>query len=377
MAADGTVAGAGARRQTVSMARTEPIDLSEPTRPHRAWLALTGWLAVAAVFAIILRTQERLPLPNALAGAFMYFSVLAVLVWLACQADARFGLWRQTPLKAFGMHAAIGVVALAIWAATQVGLMRVLVGPNFWRLVYDGTWMFQLLTVGTTYAAAVGLGLTFQGFEREQQRRQREGQLEIAAREAELQAIKAQLQPHFLLNSLNSVLALIRHDPAAAEQMLGRLASLLHGVFDRLDQPFVPLAPELDMLRDYLEVERMRFDDRLRFEIRLDSKAEAILVPPLLLQPLVENAVKHGIEPHTHPGTITIVARLADDRLQIAIADTGEGADSSTAAGTGRGIELTRRRLKSVYGEDAELRMERVSSGFRVSLDLPARIDAV
>jgi LytS/YehU family sensor histidine kinase len=98
-------------------------------------------------------------------------------------------------------------------------------------------------------------------------------------------------------------------------------------------------------------------------------------VPPLLLQPLVENAVKHGIEPHRRPGTITIDARLANGRLQIAIADTGEGPNGAATAATGRGIELTRRRLDSVYGKDAELRMERVSSGFRVSLDLPARID--
>jgi Histidine kinase/Histidine kinase-, DNA gyrase B-, and HSP90-like ATPase len=359
------------------MAGSEPIDLTEPTRQHRAWLVLAGWLAVAAVMALILRTQARLPLPNALAGAFMYFSVLGVLVWLACQADARFGLWRQTPPKAIGVHAAVGVTALTIWAATQVSLMRLFVGRNFWRLVYDDTWMFQLLIAGTTYAAGVGLGLTFQRFERERLRRQREAALEVVAREAELQAIKAQLQPHFLLNSLNSVLALIRHDPFAAEQMLGRLASLLHGVFDRLDQQFVPLAPELDMLRDYLEVERMRFDDRLRFDIRLDADAGAVLVPPLLLQPLVENAVKHGIEPHTRPGTITIDARLANGRLQIAIVDTGEGLDSATSVGTGRGIELTRRRLDSVYGNGAELRMERLSSGFRVSLDLPARVDVV
>ena len=86
------------------MAGTDPIDLTEPSRSHRAWLALAGWLAVAAVFAAILRTQERLPLPNALAGAFMYFSVLGVLVWLACLADARLGLWRQPPLKAIGVH---------------------------------------------------------------------------------------------------------------------------------------------------------------------------------------------------------------------------------------------------------------------------------
>ena len=358
------------------MAGTDPIDLTEPARPRRAWLVLAGWFAVAAVFATILRTQERLPLPNALAGAFMYFSVLGVLVWLACQAHARVGLWRHTPLKAIGVHVALGITALSLWAATQVGLMRLFVGSDFWRLVYDDTWMFQLLTAGLTYAAGVGLGLTFQGFERERLRQQREGQLEVVAREAELQAIKAQLQPHFLLNSLNSLLALIRHDPAAAEQMLERLASLLHGVFDRMDQHFVPLAPELDMLRDYLEVERMRFD-RLQFDIRLDSNAAAVLVPPLLLQPLVENAVKHGIEPHPRPGTITIDARLVNGRLQVSIADTGEGLDNATTVGTGRGIELTRRRLDSVYGKDAELRMERVSSGFRVSLELPASIDGV
>jgi len=273
------------------------------------------------------------------------------------------------------VHTAVGIAALILWAATQIGLMRFFVGPDFWDVVYEDTWMFQLLTAGTTYAAGVGIGLTFQGFERERLRQQREGQLEVAAREAELQAVKAQLQPHFLLNSLNSLLALIRHDPAAAEQMLGRLASLLHGVLDRLDQQSVPLAPELDMLRDYLEVEQIRFDDRLTFDIQLDPNAAAILVPPLLLQPLVENAVKHGIEPHTRPGRITVDARLANGRLRIAIADTGDGPDGTTTSGTGRGIELTRRRLASVYGTDAALRMERSSSGFRVSLDLPANSD--
>ena len=360
----------------VNLAGTEPIDLTEPARPRVGWLALAGWSGVAAVMALILRTQEHLPLPRALAGAFQYFSVLGVLVWLACRADARLGLWRQAPLKAIGVHVALGVIALAVWAAIQIGLMRAFVGPDFWRLVYEDTWMFQLLMVGTTYAAGVGVGLTFQGFQRAQVREQREGQLEVIAREAELQAIKTQLQPHFLLNSLNSVLALIRHDPAAAEQMLQRLASLLHRVFDRLDREFVPLAPELDMLRDYLEVERMRFADRLRFDISLDPEAGAVLVPPLLLQPLVENAVKHGIEPYTHPGTITIDARLVRGRLQIAIADTGDGSDGGASGGTGRGIDLTRRRLDSLYGKAAaELRMERVPSGFRVSLDLPARID--
>jgi hypothetical protein len=361
----------------MTMMSGEPIDLTESARPHRAWLVLAGWSAVVMVMALVLRTQDGLPLARALAGASVQISVLGVLVWLACRADVRLGLWRQPPLKALTVHAAIGVAALMVWAAAQVGLMRVFVGPDFWRVVYADTWMFQWLTAGTTYAAGVGLGLTFQGFDRERLRQRREGQLEVAAREAELQAIKAQLQPHFLLNSLNSLLALIRHDPAAAEEMLGRLASLLHGVLDRLDQQFVPLRPELDMLRDYLDVEQMRFDDRLKFDIRIDPDAGAILVPPLLLQPLVENAVKHGIEPYARPGRITVDARLEHGRLQITIVDTGDGRDGPTTSGTGRGIELTRRRLASIYGADATLSMERGSSGFRVSLNLPANDDVV
>jgi hypothetical protein len=358
------------------MTGREPIELTEPARPQFGWLALAGWSAMTLVMTLILRTQAGLPLSSAVAGAFLYFSVLGVLVWLACRMDARLELWKRTPFTAIGVHAAIGVTALTLWSATQVGLLRLLVGPNFWGLVYANTWMFQLLTVGMTYAAGVGFGLTLRGFERERLRQHREGQLEIIAREAELHTIKAQLQPHFLLNSLNSVLALIRYDPSAAEQMLGRLASLLHGVFDRLDQPFVPLARELDMLRDYLEIERMRFEERLLFDVRVDPHAGSVLIPPLLLQPLVENAVKHGIEPHTRRGTITIEARLAEGRLQIAISDTGDGPGGAAAGGTGRGIDLTRRRLDSLYRKgEAGLRMEQLPSGFRVSLELPARVD--
>ena len=377
MGTDDALASVGSRPRTVGMAHREPIDLTEPGRPRVAWLVFPAWSAVAVVMALILRTQAGLPLPNALAGAFMYFSVLGVCVWLACRFDVRFGLWRQTPITAIAVHTGLGVIALTLWAATQAGLMRLFVGPGFWRSVYQDTWMFQLLIVGSTYVAGLGLGLAFQGFERERLRQEREGQFEVAAREAELQAIKSQLEPHFLLNSLNSVLALIRHDPAAAEEMVGRLASLLHRALERLNQQLMPLSSELDLLRDYLEVERMRFDDRLRFEIRLDSGAGGVLVPPLLLQPLVENAVKHGIEPYARPGTITIDARLARDRLRISIADTGDGGAATTAGGTGRGLELTRRRLDSVYGDEAALKTERVSSGFCVSLDLPATVDDV
>jgi LytS/YehU family sensor histidine kinase len=222
------------------------------------------------------------------------------------------------------------------------------------------------------YAAGIGLGLTVQGSDREREQQQREARLEVLAREAELTAIKAQLQPHFLFNALNSILALIEHDPPEARQMLIRLSSLLHSVFDRLDEPLVPLDRELEMIHEYLNIERIRFGDRMTFSIEAERTARDTPIPPFLLQPLVENAVKHGIEPSSRPAAVRITARLDNGRLRLSVADTGPGVNGTDPVGHGRGLALTRQRLESVYGARAfTMRAERVVGGFTVILDVP------
>ncbi len=212
-----------------------------------------------------------------------------------------------------------------------------------------------------------------ESFDREQLRRQREAELELLARDAELTAIKSQLQPHFVLNSLNSILALVAHDPTRAKAMLERLASFLQSVFDRLDEPLVLLERELDTVRDYLKIEQVRFGDRLRFAIDVDGATEQVAVPPFLLQPLVENAVKHGIQPYSRQGEVRVTARRRGARVHVAVSDTGGGPKVSRGT-NGRGIDLTRRRLRATYGDDgALLSMSREEGGgFAVSLDLPA-----
>ena len=352
------------------------IDLTERSPRARIWLVVAGWTVVAIVMALILRTQEHLPLAAGLLSSIYYYYLLGGLVWLMCRVDARFGLWKRAPLKACSIHVVLGVLGLAVWSLLQVALMRLSVGSNYWTNVYAGTWMYQLLSAAMTYAAGLGLGLAIQASDREKERQRREAQLEAAAREAEIAVIKSQLQPHFLLNSLNSILVLMKHDVAEAEQMVTRLASLLHSVFDRLDEPLVPLGPELEMIRNYLEIEQIRFQDRLRFTIHADDDAATVSVPPLLLQPIVENAVKHGVAPHARPGEICIKAHRADLRLQIAVTDTGDGPAHAGRQGTGRGLELTERRLDAVYGEGrAAMRMERSPGGFTVTLDLPVSAD--
>lgn len=356
---------------------TSTIDLTEGSRMRRFWLVVAGWTAVSVIYALVLRAQEGLPLIYGLPSGIYHHYVLGALVWMVCSIDARFELWKYTAPKVVGLHLGLGLLALSLHFLLEIGYQRFMVGEAYWEIVYHDTWMFQLLSVAMTYAAGVGLGLSVQAFDRDQERQRRDVQLQVAARETELAVIKAQLQPHFLLNSLNSILALIKHDAAEAEHMVTRLASLLHSVFDRLDQELVPLGPELDMVRDYLEIERIRFPDRLRFSVDGDDAVRCLQVPPLLLQPIVENAVKHGVAPHARPGEVCVHACRVGDRIHIAITDTGEGVSGVHVPGSGRGVELTARRLEAQYGEGmAAMRTEGTARGFTVTLDLPVIADA-
>ena len=346
------------------------IDLSDRLPLRRVWLIILAWAAIALVQAITLYSQQGLRFFDALVSAALNYSVMALLVWASCRLNVRWRLWSRPPLGALAAYLAVGLAGIVIWCTLELVAMRFWVGPYFWTIVFADTWMFQLLGTVFTYGAAFGLGLVVQTFDREHEAREREARLEATAHAAEIDAIKGQLRPHFLLNSLNSILALIDENPAEARRMIGRLSSLLHTVFDGLDEPVVPLGRELDMVRDYLEVEQIRFGDRLHFTVEADSTAVEALVPPLLLQPLVENAVKHGIEPSAGPGTLRVRAHTSGGRLLIQIANTVIGSHGRN--GTGRGLDLTRHRLRTVYGDErVDFRVGPDAGGFAASLDLP------
>ena len=255
------------------------LDLPGPRKRDRFWLVVAGWTAVAVINSVALDASAEVAFRDGFPGSIFSHAVLGTLVWYVCRAHVRLELWKWRALRALSIHAAVGVCTLALWGALEAAYTRLMVGENFWQLVYADSWMLQLLSAVSLYAAAVGVGVIVQGFDREQRRQQREAKLELLARDAELTAIKSQFQPHFLLNSLNSILALVEHDSTRAKAMLERLASLLQSVFDRLDEPLVPLHRELNTIRDYLEIEQVRFADRLRFTIEADVETRQVLVP--------------------------------------------------------------------------------------------------
>ena len=179
------------------------------------------------------------------------------------------------------------------------------------------------------------------------------------------------MHPHFLFNTLHAISSLVHKNPDAADEMISNLSELLRAALDTSDRQEVPLRQELDLLDRYLDIQQVRFGDRLRIEKHIDATALDAQVPTLVLQPLVENAIKHGIEPQPTPGIVTIRAERKDGTLRLVVRDNGGGAKKSAGQQEGIGIANTRSRLQELYGGRARLTLSSAADGFEVEILIP------
>ena len=223
------------------------------------------------------------------------------------------------------------------------------------------------------YLFAGALHYLLIAFERSRHAETEALQAQILSREAELRALRAQIQPHFLFNSLNSINALVGSRPEEARRVCVLLADFLRRTLVVGTRERVPFAEELTLVDDLLSIERVRFGDRLRYECVVEEGMREWLVPPLVLQPLVENAVTHGIAQCLDGGTVRLEARRKGDRLFVSI-ENPRDADAPRRPGTGIGLENVRRRLETTYGRAAEMRARPDPGSFRVELELPAEV---
>jgi two-component sensor histidine kinase len=213
-----------------------------------------------------------------------------------------------------------------------------------------------------------------------QQLRERERRtLELEARlmQSNLQTLKAQLQPHFLFNALNAIASLVRRKPHAAEDMIGSLSDFLRMTLDSGQQHEVPLRREIEFLGLYLEIQQARFGERLRIQKEIDPAALDVAVPTLILQPLVENSVRHGIEPRETGGTILIRAQRHETSLRLEVHDDGEGlkAGHLTALREGIGLSNTKARLQELYGDEHRfLITPTTDAGLTVAVEIPWQV---
>jgi len=333
-----------------------------------AWELLGGLLAVLLAFSGSFTWTAAASLAVPLA-AFYSFVCLGAF-WVCRAAPLRFrGLLgvAGAQLSAAAVSASLWLLASRLWAAAleNLGFFPDLIASQQRAApLLFGMGLLLFLLAAALHYMIVAL--------EESRRAETEAlRFQILSRDAELRALRAQIHPHFLFNSLNSINALIASRPEEARRMCLLLADFLRRSLALGIRERVPLAEELALAEDLLAIEKVRFGARLRFAPRVEEAALACLVPPLLLQPLVENAVTHGIAQVIEGGTVRLEARRGGERLHVTI-ENPRDAGAPGGKGTGIGIENVRRRLETLYGREAELRLHPVGDSFRVELELPA-----
>jgi two-component system LytT family sensor kinase len=228
------------------------------------------------------------------------------------------------------------------------------------------------------YWAVICVAHALEFYRRAQERERTASQLRVQLSRAQLDALQAQLHPHFLFNTLNGAATLMHRDVEGADQMLTNLADLLRVTLRHTGSDEIPLADELELLDRYLGIVRIRFRDRLTVTCEITPETRDALVPHFLLQPLVENALEHGIAQRPGPGVLEIRACRVGDRLRITVVDDGPGLRSHVSSGNGVGLANTRARLAQLYGAAQDLTLEPVSPtcGARATVTLPYRAAA-
>lgn len=365
------------------------VDLPAPARPRYGlrWPLVFAVATLLGVLSSALAVQFTRalgkPTPNwtslvILNGTYWYLWALFTpsIVWLS----QHFRLERQGLVRAILVH----VPSVALFSFAHIAAMA---GVQ-WCLLEPGrsfTWWIEVKRSALqnfdwetmTYWAIAGVSHAVLYYRESRDRALRASQLETQLVEAQMSALRQQLQPHFLFNTLHAISALMHRDVEAADRTLMQLSDLLRMTLENLGQQESTLKMELEFLSKYLEIEQTRFADRLVVRFDVEPDALDALVPTLLLQPLVENAIKHGFSKKSGPGHIDVRARADNGKLWIEVRDDGRGLSETalTALQKGIGVSTTRARLQHQFGADFRFEFHRLEEGVAVVVAVPWRTE--
>jgi signal transduction histidine kinase len=344
------------------------------------WYVL-AWELAGVGIAALLRMSEQAEWLGALSFALPICLVYAFAA-LSCYYVCRSLPWAQrrwpVAIALFGGAALLSALAWLGLGEAWDAVGRL--GPRnapFVALTPSG-WMLYFAAGFALYLVSLLAHDALVAFETVQDAARREAESRVLARDAELQVLRTQINPHFLFNSLNSISALTSSDPASARAMTVDLAQFFRRTLALAERERIPLGEELALSEHFLAIEQRRFGPKLRAELRVAPDAAGCLLPPMTLQPLLENAIKHGIRELDEGGTIAVDAAVREGWLHLSVAnpvadgDGGGGAETGAARGHGVGLRNLRERLAALYGGRARIDWRRADGRFTAEIALPA-----
>ena len=351
------------------------------------WLAIWG---IWVVFALIFTSQYALQMqlfPNdtsiwtvlswQLFSGNVWFLLTPLILWLGRTFPInKKKLWQNIPLHlVFSFLVTLFQQSIDAFVLPKLGYLESFQFTSYWQ-AYTTFLMVNFFFCLGIYWVTLGASLIIRYYQQARERELRTSQLEARLAESRLQVLKFQLQPHFLFNTLNTISELIYKDAESADQMITNLSDLLRLSLEKLEVQEVSLRQELDFLNKYLEIEQMRFHDRLKIEMQVESETLDATVPNMLLQPLVENAIKHGIAPLAQGGTVKISSARQNGNLLLNVSDNGVGLVDKDIKNIieGVGLRNTRARLQHLYGKEHHFELHPKEHGLELDLMLPYKV---
>lgn len=338
-------------------------------------LATVFWILYTVLYGLLIARGEGIPLIFAIGSqvvANLFLGLYSVPVWWLTVREMDDVHWGWVLLAHGGLaplYAWIGLESYFLFF--DAGL-----GGNLRATLADRyQWIF--LSNITVYVVQFAVYHLVRNVQRLRLKEQQASRLLAQAREQELAALKAQINPHFLFNTLNSISATVKKDPDRAREMIAKLADMMRYALDSTDRDLVSLRDEIGFVRQYLALERHRFSDRLDAEVDVDVGEEELdrSVPPMVLQPLLENALRHGIAPSEEGGTVRLIVTTENDHIRVRVEDTGVGPPDDQSLpenDEGLGLANTCARLEHAFGPDATLQTaSNTPSGFKVWFSIP------
>lgn len=358
-----------------------PTDDAQPSlpAPRITWRGVsiaTGlWLLYTMLLAAIITQAEGAPFKWALVGQFSESLIMAL---------ASVPIWWLVVRRMDGMHwgwiltAHLLLAPLYTWGTVELYLevSRLQASQETIEALLE-TYPWLVVTHATMYVIQFALYHLIRSVQRLQLKEQQATEYLAQARRQELAALKAQVNPHFLFNTLNSISATLKRDPDQAREMIAKLAGMMRYALDSSNRELVSLREEISFARQYLDLESHRFSDRLDARVEVEPEGEALdtPLPPMVLQPLVENALRHGIGRNEEGGTVWVRVTSEGEEVSVCVKDTGAGPDTDAPLASeseGMGLANTSTRLEHTYGPDAALHTaQNEPTGFKVWFSIP------